>query len=56
MGERLVVDQDRGGDQRSGEATAPGLVGAGDEAALQAAVEGEQAAAARQPAAVGWRA
>ena len=50
--ERLVVDQHRGGDQRPGEAAAPGLVGAGDEAAAEAAVEGEQAARAGQPAAV----
>ena len=50
--EALVVDQDRGGDQRAGQAAAPGLVGAGDEAALQPAVEGEQAAAAGQPAPV----
>ena len=49
--EPLVVDQDRGGDQRPGQATPPGLVGAGDVATLEAAVEGEQAAAAGQPAA-----
>ena len=55
MRERLVVDQDRGGDQRPGQAAAPGLVGAGDVAALEAAVEGEQAAAAGQPAAAGTR-
>jgi hypothetical protein len=54
VGEReaLVVDQDRGGDQRSRETAAAGLVGTGDEAALQPAVEGEEAAAAGEAAAV----
>jgi len=42
--ERLVVEQDRGGDQRTGQATPPGLVGAGDLTAAEAAVEGEEAA------------
>ena len=46
--EGLVVDQDRRGDQRPRQAAAPGLVGAGDEAAAEAAVEGEQAPGARQ--------
>ncbi len=52
VGERLVVDQHRGGDQRSGEATAPGLVGAGDPAAAETAVEGEEPARAGQAALV----
>ena len=50
--ERLVVDQDRGGDQRPGQAAPPGLVGAGDLAAAEPAVEGEEAARAGQPALV----
>ena len=42
----LVVEQHRGGHQRPGQAAAPGLVGAGHEAAPERAVVGEQAAAA----------
>ena len=38
----LVVDQHRRGDQRPGERAAPGLVGAGDEAGAELAVEPEQ--------------
>jgi len=49
----LVVEQDGGGDQRPGQATAPGLVGSGDETTLEAAIESEQAAAAGEPAAAG---
>jgi hypothetical protein len=41
MREALVVEQDGGGDQRAGEAAAPSLVGAGDVAAAEAAIEGE---------------
>ncbi len=52
VGERLVVDQHRGGDQRAGEAAAAGLVGAGDPAAVEAAVEGEEPTGARQAALV----
>ena len=40
--EPLVVEQDRGGDQRARERAAPGLVGAGDEARAELAVEAEQ--------------
>ena len=47
MGKRLVVNQHRRRDQRAGEATAPGLVGAGNPAAVEAAVEGEEAPCAR---------
>ena len=42
VGERLVVDQHRRGDQRAGEAAAAGLVGAGDPAAVEAAVEAKR--------------
>ena len=44
--QRLEVEQDRGGDQRTGQATAPRLVGTGDEAHAQLAVVGEQPPAA----------
>ena len=47
--QRVVVEQHRGGDERPGEAAAPGLVGAGDEPHAERAVEGEQAVAARAP-------
>ena len=40
----LEVEQDGGGDERPGERAAPGLVGAGDEAAAELAVEGEELA------------
>ena len=54
-GERVVVEQHAGGDERSGEAAAPSLVGAGDEPKTEPAVEREQPfaavrAAARAPA------
>ena len=48
-GERVVVEQHAGRDQRPGEAAAPGLVGAGDEAEAEAAVEREQPPAAAGP-------
>ena len=44
----LVVEEDRGGDQRPGQAAAPRLVGAGDEAVVEPAVEVEEALAAAQ--------
>ena len=49
----LVVEQHRRGDQRPGQAAAPGLVGARHEAHAERPVEGEQPAAA---AASSWRA
>lgn len=41
VGKRLVVEQDGGGDQRPRQAAPTGLVGAGDEPAAEAAIEGE---------------
>src|SRR5204863_817789 len=41
--EALEIDQHRGGDQRTGERAAAGLVGAGHEAGAERAVEVEQA-------------
>ena len=49
--EALVVDQHRGGDQRAGERAAPGLVGAGDVARAQRAVEAKQPRRLAAPAA-----
>jgi hypothetical protein len=46
-GQAVEIEQDRCRHERPGQGTAPGLVGAGDEAALESAVEGEQLAAAR---------
>ena len=48
-GERLVVEQHAGRDERPGETAAAGLVGAGDEADAEAAVEREQPLAAAGP-------
>jgi hypothetical protein len=45
-GDRVVVEQHPGGDQRAGEAAAPGLVRAGHQARAERAVESEQAPAA----------
>jgi hypothetical protein len=44
VGERLVVDQHRGGHERAGKAAPPRLIGTGDQARAKAAVEGEQPA------------
>jgi hypothetical protein len=41
VGEALVVDQDRGGDQRSRQAAPASLIGAGNEAGAKASIEGE---------------
>ena len=46
----LQVEQHRGGDERSGEAAAAGLVGAGDEPDAEPAVEVQQAPAGARPA------
>jgi hypothetical protein len=40
--EAVVVEQDRGSHERPGQASSPGFVGAGDEPAVQPAVEPEQ--------------
>ena len=53
--ERLVVDQDPGGDQGPRQGAPAGLVGAGDEAVAERAVVGEEPFGPRQPAAVGLR-
>jgi hypothetical protein len=53
MREGLVVDQHSGRDQGAGKAAPPGLVGAGDEAAAEATIEGEEPSGSRQPALVG---
>ena len=42
LAEALVVEQDRGRDERAGERPAAGLVGAGDEAAPELLVEAEE--------------
>jgi hypothetical protein len=44
--QRLVVEQDRRGDDRAREAAATRLVGTGDEANAERAVEGEEPVAA----------
>ena len=44
MGERLVVDQHRGGDQRPRQAAPPRLIRTGNLVAAEAAVEGEEPA------------
>jgi hypothetical protein len=48
--EPLQVEQDSRGDEGTGERAASGLVCAGDEAPLERAVEGEEAAAAARRA------
>ena len=50
--EALVVEQHGSCDQRSGETAATGLVGTGDVAAAEPAIEGEETPAAGQPPAV----
>jgi hypothetical protein len=49
QGQRLVVEQDRRGDERACEAAAAGLVGAGHEPGAESAVEPEEARARRAP-------
>jgi hypothetical protein len=51
-GELLEIEEDRGSNERSCEATPAGLVGARDVAALEGPVEGEQPAARTSRAAL----
>jgi hypothetical protein len=44
--EAVQVEEDRRGDERAGERAPAGFVGSGDEAPLEGAIEGEEAAAA----------
>jgi hypothetical protein len=41
VGERFVVEQDRGSDQWSGQTPSAGLIGTGDKTAPESAVEAE---------------